>query len=506
MVIRLPKKIHFHKKDRPGKETQVKAHVTLQFEIRHANIPPPQAKPIMQSAPGCCFCAKTSKKKFSTRSRREAATLLLFAVVIAVTLVYLLYASYPKKRSTQSRRQHAAEAVLRSSESDDQLQMTDNVLKRHGATFNVTLFRYLPLVPPSTAPGPVHTLQHAVPEGVCLECYVTISYHPRVLYFDRMFTKSEAIALVRAGEPLLVRSGVVAKKAIQSQRTSFGARIPSDSRAAAAISERLLYVLNHYSNNKSARMFKAGHAERLELLRYEGSQRYYGHLDTFGGAKGPLASQRRSDIEKFTRKLETFRTTASSDDKAAIKKALHDMYNRLKAPLLDRGATMVLGLNEIPQEAPGGFTSFPYAIKGVNVSNPWETDEGNATQLAQWLGMLRSFSTSKDDACLLQPTRPEFLRHRPKLGSVVLFYGLYENGVTDPFALHAGCPPVTDRDLDKMVEAELTHTSNSLVTLNATEIRERLSKYLIKEVATKWFMVPIAPSIEEKPPELAMGG
>jgi hypothetical protein len=31
---------------------------------------------------------------------------------------------------------------------------------------------------------------------------------------------------------------------------------------------------------------------------------------------------------------------------------------------------------------------------------------------------------------------------RPTLGSVVIFYSLLPNGQTDPFSLHAGCPPL----------------------------------------------------------------
>ena len=37
---------------------------------------------------------------------------------------------------------------------------------------------------------------------------------------------------------------------------------------------------------------------------------------------------------------------------------------------------------------------------------------------------------------------PQGLKIEPRRGSAVLFYSLRPDGVTDPFSLHGGCPPL----------------------------------------------------------------
>jgi hypothetical protein len=451
----------------------------------------------------------------------------------------------------------------------------DRLLGSRATKFNRTFFTYLDV--PSSKHNRVRRMHHTppavpflLPKGVCVDCYQLLSVRPRVYLFRNVFTSEEADKLRALGDPLLIRSGVFAKHAIQrSVRSSFGARLPNSDPTATALNERLMFMINHFSANRSTREFRAGFAERLEMLRYEGSQTYYGHLDNFGGLDGPIARDRAKKVRMYSRTLEelhevtsllhsirkkrsasvaggaeaSLRTNGSTaadvkggivveqhhtDDDGDARSvaerqqelcaALWKQYAPIKDPLLDRGATMISFLNTINESVtPGGHTTFPYAIAGDGAvdgllprDKNWTADlKALPDARLRWRIMLNAFRSAKDSACKANRTgAPTFLSLKPVVGDVVLFYDTYPNGVSDPFALHSGCPPISEDELVSAANAALLDMPSSAPKeeheLDAfrQKIKLSLSKRHVKVIATKWFMLPIIDGVRKPPSTL----
>lgn len=272
------------------------------------------------------------------------------------------------------------------------------------------LFEYLPQ---SLSNRSNSSSGHAARVEHCSNCFDVISYHPYVVVFDNIVTPAEADELIHAGEKLLQRSGVVGG-GVNRARTSSGARLPKNHPIAAAVDKRLLDAVNLFETDKARRPFKAGNAERLYLLRYNGNEKYNGHADNFGGIAGPI--------------MKAFR--AKQKEGAGFK--------------LDRAATFLVYLSDLPEGH--GVTAFPHS----------SVDDSKSTNATVIDAILHRFDSRKENACASNGT----IALTPKVGRGVLFYDLFENGVADPYSMHAGCPVGTD------IEG---------------------TKWLI----TKWFMIPL---------------
>jgi hypothetical protein len=247
---------------------------------------------------------------------------------------------------------------------------------------------------------------------------------------------------------------------------------------ALRVSNRLLATVNNFVHSKAHRTFKAGYAESLELLRYEANQLYHGHFDNFGGADGPTMRARRKKKMK--------------------KKNGNSMVDKTSSVLaLDRAVTFIVFLNNMSDVSDGGHTTFPLSAGGFDPADESHSNDNAPGNLKRWQAQLSRFDLGKGNSCnntLLPspfpssfrggdggtlgssegpPPRP-FLKIRPVVGSAVLFYDLYENGVADPFSLHAGCPPLSAAALQR---------------LNATgDVKADTAR---KYVVTKWFMTPL---------------
>jgi hypothetical protein len=340
-------------------------------------------------------------------------------------------------------------------------------LSRRDDEFPGKLFRYLPLFPPQIAPFVPFT----IPEGACLFCYTTVSVHPRVHVFKSFITPHEAKYLIELGKSHLIRSGVVGAHGIDRARTSSGTRLPMKDAVVQNITRRLLFVVNNFHDAKEERFFKAGFSERLQLLRYQGLQQYYGHFDHFGGIGGPIAAAWRKRRERRG---------------ATVKP---------EPPVYDRAVTALLQLNNLSPEAGiGGFTAFPFSRNDVDLKkHPWEADERNESVIDLWERQRKRFNAEKMSGChFLEAIQglprsaeglADWLRVPPHEGQLIVFYSLYENGVSDPFAVHAGCPPLNQTTLNRILQDR--HSRGLNVT--ASDVEVEYEKYAI----TKWFQIPI---------------
>lgn len=484
------------------------------------------------------------------------------------------------------------DSLLRLAVRDDAL---DKLLGARSRQYNRTFFTYLEVptaiiehsFPLRSQGGLTNNLPFSLPKGVCVTCYEMLSVRPRVYLFRNVFTQVEADQLRALGDPLLSRSGVFAKQSIQrSVRSSFGARLPNSDPTAASLNERLMFMINHFSSNKSSREFRAGFAERLEMLRYEGSQTYYGHLDNFGGIDGPIARDRAKKVRAYENTLEKLRRVVAAalpssaqllgdvngatsntafvggatgeggiavehhvvaaddhhhSERDALCASLWKQYVPIKSALLDRGATMIAFLNTINKSVtPGGHTTFPYAAaerrrsSSTSPHKNWTEDLlalPNARQ--RWRAMYNGFRSSKDSACkspkrgggggtnnisgMTDDSAPNFLSVTPTVGDVVLFYDTYPNGVSDPYALHSGCPPISEEALLESIERDIRNNKSTTTLIEASlsdtsragvldalrlDARMRLSKKHLKVIATKWFMFPVIAGVKKPPVEL----
>ncbi|CUG75330.1 Hypothetical protein, putative, partial [Bodo saltans] len=140
--------------------------------------------------------------------------------------------------------------------------------------------------------------------------------------------------------------------------------------------------------------------------------------------------------------------------------------------------------------------------------------------------------SSKDSACkspkrgggggnnisgMTDDSAPNFLSVTPTVGDVVLFYDTYPNGVSDPYALHSGCPPISEEALLESIERDLRNNKSTSTLIEASlsdtsragvldalrlDARMRLSKKHLKVIATKWFMFPVIAGVKKPPVEL----
>ena len=427
-------------------------------------------------------------RRIAARNRTSWLLLLVAALSVSATLVCWSCQRRLGWQRVSVAGDDVASVARKTVPPDDTLRRLTLQEKWH--EFPKKLFSYLPLAADkphrsSFAVEQAVSVEHAEDgaAGVCLTCYSTLSWHPRVLHFKNLLSQDEASHLIELGEQSLIRSGVVHKtQKIHTARTSFGTRLSYSDPIALRVSNRLLAIVNHFARDKAQRTFRAGNAEKLELLRYEGDQEYHGHFDNFGGIDGPVMRAKRK------KKRQQAQTNFSSSSPPQV--------------VLDRAATFIVFLNNMSDVADGGHTTFPFSASGFDEQDPQLSDDNSIVNLKRWQKQLERFQTATGDSCdndleaSVKKKKKQafgesitnhsnaavddfssvspFLKIRPVVGTGVLFYDLYENGVADPFSLHSGCPPVSRSTLLKL---------NSSGNLDRGLVR----KYVI----TKWFMIPL---------------